>query len=84
MLKRPYPSGQDGKAMNNAFDAFVQTVQAKETDKGVAMFSRSANSAPNTPLTAIRTAINKAYGKLLSMPSNASSDPVAIPTSLLL
>lgn len=46
-VKLPYPSGAERKAMNKAFDAFVNTIQTKETDKGVAMFSRIQDVTSN-------------------------------------
>jgi hypothetical protein len=40
--KRPFPAGEERKAMNAEFDKFIDVLQTKETDKGVAMFSRNA------------------------------------------
>lgn len=45
-VKRPYPAGTERKAMNSAFDAFVQTIQTKDTDQGVAIYSQSGRSVP--------------------------------------
>ncbi len=42
---KPYPEGAERKAINAAFDKLFETVQTKETDTGVAMFSRSAPDA---------------------------------------
>lgn len=42
--KRPYPYGKERKAINEAFDAFVKTLQTKATDKGVAIYSQSGRS----------------------------------------
>ena len=39
--KRPFPSGDERKAMNSEFDKFIGVIQTKETDQGVAMFSRA-------------------------------------------
>lgn len=38
--KRPFPYGAERRAINSAFDRFLAVVQTKETDSGVAMFSR--------------------------------------------
>jgi len=35
---RPYPEKQDRDAINKAFDSFIDTLDTKVTDKGVAMF----------------------------------------------
>ena len=40
----PYPTGDERKAINEAFDALVAAVQTRETDRGVAMFSRDGNA----------------------------------------
>lgn len=39
--KRPFPAGAERKEINAAFDALFATIQTRETDTGVAMFSRS-------------------------------------------
>ena len=39
----PYPTVDEMPVMRAAFDDFFKTVQTKETDKGVAMFSRGAS-----------------------------------------
>lgn len=36
----PYPAGEERARINAAFDKLAQTIKTKETDKGVAMFSR--------------------------------------------
>lgn len=40
--KRPFPQGEERAAINAAFDKFVSQLKTKETDKGVALFSRKA------------------------------------------
>jgi hypothetical protein len=42
--KRPYPYGQERKAINEAFDKFVGVLETRETDKGVALYSQSGRS----------------------------------------
>lgn len=44
--KRPYPEGNERKAINAALEKLVATIQTKETDKGVALFSVAPESAP--------------------------------------
>lgn len=41
-FKRPFPAGVERVAINKAFDAFIGELKTKETDSGVALFSRSA------------------------------------------
>ena len=43
--KRPYPYGKEREAINNALDAFVEVLETRETDSGVAMFSRRTGFA---------------------------------------
>ena len=48
---RPFPEGAEREAINAAFDKFFETVQTKETDKGIAMFRRGEGSgSPASPL----------------------------------
>ena len=42
--KRPYPYGQERVAINQAFDQFVNILETKATEKGVAIFSRTGSS----------------------------------------
>ncbi len=42
--KRPYPYGKERQAINEAFDKFVEVLQTRETDKGVALYSQSGRS----------------------------------------
>ncbi len=44
--KRPYPYGKERKAINESFDAFVDVLETRETDKGVAIYSQSGRSVP--------------------------------------
>ena len=39
-LFRPYPEGEERKAVNKAFEKLFSTFETKETDTGIAMFSR--------------------------------------------
>ncbi|WP_440111786.1 PLxRFG domain-containing protein [Acidovorax sp. BL-A-41-H1] len=40
----PYPTGEERARINAAFDKLAGTIKTKETDKGVAMFSRSPST----------------------------------------
>lgn len=40
-FKRPFPAGAERTAINKAFDDFVGELKTQDTDKGVALFSRS-------------------------------------------
>lgn len=39
----PYPTGQERATINAAFDQLAKTIKTKDTDKGVAMFSRAGD-----------------------------------------
>jgi hypothetical protein len=41
----PYPAGDERKLINKAFDSLAAELKTKETDQGVAMFSRGGNDA---------------------------------------
>lgn len=41
---RPFPEGSERKAINEAFDLFVSELKTKETEKGVALFSKGWDS----------------------------------------
>jgi hypothetical protein len=43
----PYPAGEERASINAAFDKLASTIKTKETDKGVAMFSRTGAKSPN-------------------------------------
>jgi hypothetical protein len=43
-VKFPFPRGDERKAINAALDGFVKEIQTKETDKGVALFSRGTGT----------------------------------------
>lgn len=58
-----YPHGEERVAIGKAFDKFFETLQSKETDKGVAMFSRSQEPAP-TFYSALARSIENAPAKL--------------------
>ena len=42
--KRPFPTGEERKAINAAFDKLVGELKTKETDQGVALFSRTGDT----------------------------------------
>ena len=45
--KRPFPAGEERKAINAAFDKLVSELKTKETDQGTALFSRSGEKSPS-------------------------------------
>ncbi|WP_448510006.1 LPD1 domain-containing protein, partial [Immundisolibacter sp.] len=47
---KPYPEGAERQAINAAFDKLFDTVQTKETDAGVAMFSAKQSRADLPPV----------------------------------
>jgi len=53
--KRPYPAGEERKAMNAEFEKFIDVLETKETDKGVMMFSRAAPAGPVPAMEPIQT-----------------------------
>jgi hypothetical protein len=54
-VKRPFPAGDERKAINAAFDAFVAELKTRDSDKGVALYSRSLGPQ-NTILQALSEA----------------------------
>ena len=51
---KPYPEGKERKAINKSFDKFFKVVETKETESGVALFSRDrANSTDNTTVLSV-------------------------------
>lgn len=44
--KKPYPEGEERKAINKAFDAFVEELQTRETDQGIALYQRDSTMDP--------------------------------------
>lgn len=47
-LFRPYPEGKERVAVNEAFDKFFDVLQTKETEKGIALFSKEKSENPAT------------------------------------
>lgn len=45
---KPFPEGEERKAINAAFDTFVDVIDTKDTDKGVAIFSTSGSTVPES------------------------------------
>jgi hypothetical protein len=43
-VKFPFPRGDERKAINSALDKFVSEIQTKETEQGVALFSRGTGA----------------------------------------
>lgn len=76
--KRPFPAGEERKAMNGEFDKFVSTIQTKEDDAGnVAMFSRADSIDVSDPRTGISSVLLE-LGKINSLyqyPRSGKSSP---------
>lgn len=67
--KRPFPAGEERKAMNGEFDKFIGEIKTKETDTGVAMYSRENQQDPlrkplgsSTTVDALQAAIRELTG----------------------
>ncbi len=41
----PFPEGKERKAINKAFDNLFDTIKTKETDKGIALYAQTENTA---------------------------------------
>lgn len=69
----PYPTGEERARINAAFDKLAGTIQTKETDKGVAMFSRATESVPQSAAewlsdTVIADEVEKRIGDFAQQP----------------
>jgi len=67
--KRPFPAGEERKAMNGEFDKFIGEIKTKETETGVAMYSRENQQEPlrkplgsSTTVDALQAAIRELTG----------------------
>jgi hypothetical protein len=64
---KPFPEGDERNRINKAFDELFETIETKETDKGVQLFSKESiiygdNSAKGMTVNAINKEINKFLG----------------------
>lgn len=59
----PYLDGKDVEKVTNGFKRIFKVIKTKETDKGVALFSKANQESPKTPKAEIREALIKAFGK---------------------
>ncbi|MDH5298371.1 MAG: LPD5 domain-containing protein, partial [Desulfobulbaceae bacterium] len=48
LIARPYPEGKEREAISKAFDKFVSVIKTKETDKGVALYSKTTEPTGTT------------------------------------
>jgi hypothetical protein len=73
--KRPYPYGKERQEINKAFDKFVEVLETRETERGVALFSRpkAKQSQPPNPQEQIRSALSFAGEVLLEIANNAGA-----------
>lgn len=59
----PYLDGKDVEKVTNGFKRIIKVIKTKETDKGVALFSKANQESLKTPKADIREALIKAFGK---------------------
>ena len=59
----PYLDGKDVEKVTNGFKRIFKVIKTKETDKGVALFSKANQESLKTPKADIREALIKAFGK---------------------
>lgn len=59
----PYLDGKDVEKVTNGFKRIFKVIKTKETDKGVALFSKANQECLKTPKAEIREALIKAFGK---------------------
>lgn len=59
----PYLDGKDVEKVTNGFKRIFKVIKTKETDKGVALFSKANQESLKTPKAEIREALIKAFGK---------------------
>ena len=80
----PYPTGEERAMINAALDNLAKTIQTKETDKGVAMFSRGTNgkSLPVSQVQSMVEAIRAQWTNAPEVVVVASMDDSAIPKSV--
>lgn len=66
----PYPKGMERETINAAFDRLFETMQTKETDKGVALFSRGKGSGqPGISTSEVHSAIVSAINGWKHIPA---------------
>lgn len=58
-LFRPYPEGKERAAINDAFDHLFSTIETRETDKGVALFSKTQASPTGLPSDTVSASVRK-------------------------
>lgn len=56
------PTGDERMAINKAFQALVDTIETRDTDKGTALFERGESVAPGITEPTLRAEIAKAFG----------------------
>lgn len=75
-----YPRADERKAINAAFDRLVAEIKTKETDKGVALYSRSG--APEDTFAAETWRILAENNELFRYPRSESTTPEAIASDI--
>lgn len=62
------PAGEERTAINKAFQTLVDTIETRETDKGVAMFAKGQEPGTGISETAARSIIGPITAKLKNVP----------------
>lgn len=70
-VARPYPEGKEREAINKLFDDFVGKLKTKETDKGVALYSRT--SVKPWPADFPKAFAHTTVGKVTGHPDHAAA-----------
>jgi hypothetical protein len=68
-FKRPYPAGQERKAINGAFDRFVGEIRTRETDAGTAIYKRGAFSTRGMTVDQVQRIAAPIIGKWKNPPT---------------
>lgn len=59
----PYLDGKDVENVREKFQKLFQTIKTKETEKGVALFSKTREGKSGAKISEIRAALDKKFGK---------------------
>ena len=59
----PYLDGEDVKKVSDKFKALFEEIKTKETEKGIALFSKTREGKSGAKISQIRAALEKKFGK---------------------
>lgn len=79
-----YPTGEERARINAAFDKLAQTIKTKETDKGVAMFSRAPAEVEQDIESATAQAVTQWQEGLRSAANNPQAKEPSMATPAVL